>query len=213
MRMSEDGRIGLAEGDPDPAETVAQALVRFSPRQVTLEPGEIQTVRLQLRKPADLAAGEYRIHLVLREVPDVVEPPGGDTAPASAMSIELTPVYGICIPLIVRQGETEATVSLSNMRLISASAKDAAPRLAFTIHRHGNRSVYGDLQATALGPDGKARVIGLQKGLAVYVPNATRNVDMPLALALDARAIASTIHLSYVSGDGQLLAATDLATR
>ena len=61
-RMTVDGDIVLAD-NAEPDERFAEAMVRYSPRQVTLQPGQSQTVRVLLRKPAELAAGEYRSHL------------------------------------------------------------------------------------------------------------------------------------------------------
>ena len=36
---------------------------------MTLAPGETQAVRLLLRKPGNLADGEYRSHLLMQNVP------------------------------------------------------------------------------------------------------------------------------------------------
>ncbi|MFL5319107.1 MAG: molecular chaperone, partial [Myxococcaceae bacterium] len=70
MKMNDDGKL-----EPVPAgqavDHSAAQYIRFSPRQVTLEPKTTQTVRLQLRLPAELARGEYRSHLMLRALPDV----------------------------------------------------------------------------------------------------------------------------------------------
>ena len=56
-RMGENGEFIAIEA-PGPGEQFADSLLRYSPRQVTIAPGTSQTVRLLLRKPADLAAGE-----------------------------------------------------------------------------------------------------------------------------------------------------------
>ena len=58
-RMTEDGDL-VAIDSPLPGERFVGDMVRFSPRQLTLEPGSSQVVRLSLRKPADLPPGEYR---------------------------------------------------------------------------------------------------------------------------------------------------------
>src|SRR5689334_12319130 len=49
-RMSETGEFAPADA-PEPGERFADAMVRFSPRQVTIAPGSSQTVRMLLRKP------------------------------------------------------------------------------------------------------------------------------------------------------------------
>lgn len=56
MEMDESGK--LQDRPLDPGSQNLQTLFRFSPREVTLEPQETQTVRIQVRKPADLPTGQ-----------------------------------------------------------------------------------------------------------------------------------------------------------
>ncbi|MDB5095707.1 MAG: hypothetical protein JWM80_128, partial [Cyanobacteria bacterium RYN_339] len=42
---------------------LVDSLIRFTPKQVVLPPKQSQVVRIQIRKPEHLAAGEYRTHL------------------------------------------------------------------------------------------------------------------------------------------------------
>ena len=46
-----------------PGEHFADGMLSWSPRQITLQPGTAQVVRLMVRKPEGLAEGEYRSHL------------------------------------------------------------------------------------------------------------------------------------------------------
>ena len=133
-------------------------------------------MRLQLRKPADLPVGEYRIHLLFRGVPPAAaaRPEGGDAA--KGISIQLTPIYGLSIPLIVRQGETSAKVSLGEISL-----DPVAQTLHFRLERTGNRSVYGDLKATFTPHSGSSFPICQAKGVAVYTPNPSRKLSLSLS--------------------------------
>ena len=253
VRMEMDENGAFKERTPDPGAENLQTLFRFSPREVTLDPQESQTVRIQIRKPAELPAGEYRLHIVFRAVPTttpvpalmevpepsptkvealkVLPPKAEDTKrnstkpeipkalPAKAeapkhtparksaeapmgeprrdqtsaaeaptdpqisakdeapkgISIRLTPVYGIAIPLIVRHGETAAKVTISEPTL-----GEGARSLRFHLDRSGNQSVYGDLKATLLPPTGAPIVLAEMTGLAVYTPNSSRTVTMTL---------------------------------
>jgi hypothetical protein len=72
LRMNEQGGTTEIEASSArPGEQFAEPLVRYSPRQVTLEPQVAQTVRMQLRLPSDLPPGEYRSHLLFRAIPPV----------------------------------------------------------------------------------------------------------------------------------------------
>ena len=174
-RMDMDEVGAFKERPIDPGTENLQTLFRFSPREVTLEPQESQTVRIQVRKPAELPAGEYRLHMIFRAVP-----PAPAQAPVQAeapkgLSIKLTPIYGIAIPLIVRHGETTAKVSITDPVL-----GPAGRFLRFRLDRSGNQSVYGDLKATLLPPTGSSEVLAEATGLAVYTPNASRTVTLAL---------------------------------
>ncbi|MDP1830702.1 MAG: fimbria/pilus periplasmic chaperone [Geothrix sp.] len=207
VRMEMDEIGAFKERPLDPGTEGLQTLFRFSPREVTLEPQESQTVRIQVRKPAELTAGEYRLHMVFRAVPPASAPAPAPSETPKGISIKLTPIYGIAIPLIVRHGETSAKVSIADPVL------DAAGRsLRFRLDRGGNQSVYGDLRATLLPATGSPEVLAEATGLAVYTPNTGRTVTlaMPAARPLPA---GSRIRITYAlpaQEGGGLLAETIL---
>lgn len=185
LRMREDG--GMEEvAEPLADERFADQLLRFSPRQVTLEPGVTQTVRVQLRLPAELAAGEYRSHLVFRHLPDVDT--AGETPAKAApvgMAVELIPIYGVSIPVIIRHGDVgPATVTIRDLKLAQsvpgADALGGRPKLELTLERQGPRSVFGDLEVQAK-VGGSWQQVGRINRLAVYTPNVRRRVIVELA--------------------------------
>ncbi|MDB5934021.1 MAG: hypothetical protein JWQ01_1365 [Massilia sp.] len=179
-RMSETGELQPAD-TPQDGELFATTMVQFSPRQVTLQPGTSQTVRVMIRKPADLTPGEYRSHLQFQRLPDAkgassVETKGGDT---NEIGIFLNALVGASIPVIVRHDDTSASVSLSHLAM-QQSAAGAQPVLALQFDRTGNRSVYGDV-AVHFTPQGSAeQVVARAAGVAVYTPNALRRASVPL---------------------------------
>ncbi len=181
MRMTEDGAIQEV-AEPLPDEQFADTLVRFSPRQAELQPRVPLTIRLQVRLPAGLPAGEYRSHLVVRAVPPPREAVEDSAEPVTGVRIQITPAYGVAIPVIVRQGATEATVSLAGLELRGAGPGDPRQRLALELQRAGNRSVYGNLAVTLVPKSGRPLVVGRANGVAVYTPNAVRRLEVPLEL-------------------------------
>jgi hypothetical protein len=182
-RMTELGEIVPVEA-AIPGEQFADEMVRYTPRQVTLQPGASQTIRISVRKPADLAAGEYRSHLQFDRIADaagLADLASAAAEPASGVSIVLQTLIGASIPVIVRHGETSASVTLDSLQL-EPGRNALPPELSFTFRREGNRSVFGDLVATYAAP-GKAPIeIGGATGVAVYVPNAERKARLPLTL-------------------------------
>lgn len=178
MRMTEGGAIQEVDAAA-PGERFADTLVRFSPRQIELHPNVAATIRLQLQAPADLPDGEYRSHLVIRAVPTPAAP--GDAATGvSGVHIQLTPVYGVAIPVIVRRGATRAELAIRDLDL---ATRDGAPQqLRLALVRSGSRSVYGDLVVAYVPASGRPREVGVMRGLAVYTPNTVRRVEVPLDL-------------------------------
>ncbi len=197
-RMTEDGEIKSADS-AEAGEQFADAMLRFSPRQVTIAPGSSQTVRMLLRKPADLATGEYRSHLQFDRVADATPDDSVEAAAdgsAGKVGVVITALVGASIPVIVRQGDTEAHVQLTQLALQPAGA-DAGPLLAFEIRRDGNRSVYGDLAVTFTPRGGAPVDVAKAGGVAVYVPNPLRRARLPLQLPPGATLAGGTLRLLY----------------
>lgn len=181
-RMSETGEFSAVDS-PRPGELFADELVRYSPRQVVLEPGASQTVRLSLRKPADLPAGEYRSHLQFDRIPDAGSASSLDTQgarlAAGEVGVQLKALIGVSTPVIVRHGETSASVTLAGLELLKPAAGQPAT-LALVLQRSGNRSVYGDLGAVFTPRGGEAQEVGKAGGVAVYTPNPLRRIKLAL---------------------------------
>lgn len=178
IRMKEDGNFELIN-QPDSGQYFASNCLRFFPRSVTLAPNEAQIVKVQLTKTSQLEPGEYRSHFYFRAVP--AEKPLGTPSTAndtSGISIQLIPVFGISIPVIVRRGETNANVNISDLELITD--EDMQPRLNMILHRTGNKSVYGDLKVVFISPQGKSIPVSEINGIAVYTPTPSRKISMPL---------------------------------
>lgn len=179
-RMNELGEILPAEA-VQPGEQFADTMLRYTPRQITLQPGASQTVRISVRKAPDLAPGEYRSHLQFDRVAESVGAANLETATKAApneLSIVLKALIGASIPVIVRHGETSANVSLENLSF--ERGRNGAPELSFAFRRMGNRSVYGDVTATYLAPGKKPVKVGKATGVAVYVPNTQRKARLEL---------------------------------
>jgi len=131
IRMEMNGKGDLKEVTPE-GPSVAEEMVRYAPQQVTLEPGVQQTVRILVRRPADLPEGEYRVHLLIRAVPKEEPAPAEvDSKEPNGVAIRLTPVYGVSIPIIVRQGDAPAIAGFS--QVVVAREPDGRTLLKFAL--------------------------------------------------------------------------------
>ncbi len=178
IRMMEDGSFETITS-PDPGQNFADKNIRYFPRTVKLPPNEAQVVKVQLLRTNQLAPGEYRSHFYFRAVPKIRPLGEGETKKdSSTISVRLTPIFGITIPVIIRIGESNTKVTLSDLTL--DFTQDSTPVLKLKFNRTGNFSVYGDLAVDHVSPQGTVTHVGAANGIAVYTPNTTRNFKFNL---------------------------------
>jgi P pilus assembly chaperone PapD len=178
IRMKDDGSFETITV-PDKGQNFADKNIRFYPRSVTLPPNQAQVVKVQFVKTNQLAPGEYRSHFYFRAVPKA-KPLGEEVAArdTTGISVRLTPVFGITIPVLIRVGEYTVKASLSDLKF--EMAPDGTPNLKLTFNRTGNFSVYGDLDVNYVSPSGKVISVGSANGIAVYTPNSIRRFQFSL---------------------------------
>lgn len=212
MRMSEAGNLATVSA-PLAGEQFADSMLVFSPRQVTLAPGTAQTVRVMVRRPAGMAPGEYRSHLYFERLPNATGQNSVESAATAdgKIGIVLNVLVGASIPVIVRQGESDATAALSHLALQDGAG--AQPALALQLERSGNYSVYGDL-AVNFAPKGGSEVeVGRAGGIAVYPPNPARSARIALAAPKGVALAHGVLHVTYrerPDAGGKLLAESSL---
>lgn len=178
-RMKEDGSFEQIS-KPDTGQLFADKYVRFFPRRVYLAPGEAQVVRMQVRRRAGMQNGEYRSHLYFRSVPQ--EKPLGrersQSKDTTGIGISLTPIFGITIPVIIRRGDPDVSLDITDIKLDTTPGKK--PKLSFVFNRSGNRSVYGELIVEYENQNVRPLQVGIVKGISVYTPNKIRKFSMEL---------------------------------
>lgn len=177
-KMLEDGSFKEIT-EAEAGQNFADKYLRFFPRTVTLAPNEAQLVKMQLIKTNELKPGEYRSHVYFRAVPK--ETALGTEAinkDSASIGVKLIPIFGITIPVIIRQGEPTTKVSLSELKMETVS--DTIPRLQFAFNRTGNMSVYGDIKVEHVSPQSVVTPVGIVRGVAVYTPGEIRRFQMDL---------------------------------
>ena len=180
FKMDDNGNFVLLN-ESDSGYNFASKNIRYFPRTVTLAPNEAQSVRLQLIKTANLLPGEYRSHLTFKNITNNAVL-GEESKPVkdSSISVKLVPSFGLSIPAIIRSGDGESTGTVSDIHFMHEEA-EAEDYVAFTLHRKGNFSLYGDIKISFTPADNKeTQELLLVKGLAVYTPNSIRKVKFNL---------------------------------
>ncbi|MEP6725263.1 MAG: molecular chaperone [Bacteroidota bacterium] len=194
VRMQEDGSF-IEITEPGAGENFADKYIRFFPHSVTLGPDESQVVKIQLNRSNELTAGEYRSHIYFRAIPGAAPLGEKQTAADSAIFIKLVPVFGISIPVIIRVGEVNTEVSLTDPSV--EMAEDTIPVLNMTFLRKGNMSIYGDLSVDYISEQGKTISAGTIKGIAVYTPNLVRRFKLNLEKHPGIDYHSGKLHITY----------------
>ena len=176
--MKEDGTFTMIE-KPDSGQMFADPYLRIFPRRVTLAPREPQVIMLQFRRKADMATGEYRSHLYFRAEKDS-KPLGAENTvtDTTQLKVQLIPIFGLSIPVIIRTGAVNVSASLSDLKM--EIQQDTIPYLKLTINRTGNISIYGDITVDYIPVQGKPYQIGTVKGMGVYTNINKRYVSIKL---------------------------------
>src|SRR4051812_1824217 len=207
-RMTEKGEL-IDVPTPSATDKAAEDMIVYAPRKVTLAPHDPQAIRIVARAPQGLPDGEYRVHMLFRAIPPatpVVQPTGEQP---KGVQFQLTPIYGVTIPVIVRLGNLEASAGIANVQL---EHRDNGAAVGLDLTRTGSRSVFGEVRV--LKP-GVKDPIAVQKGVAVYTEVGRRHVIIPLAAAYKG-GVTGPVTVEYIEtfDDGsRLLAQTQAVLR
>jgi P pilus assembly chaperone PapD len=184
-RMTADGRL-VDVTEPTAEEKLAEEMIVYAPRRVTLAPHQPQSIRIAARAPQGLRDGEYRVHLLFRAIPPATPVVAAkDAPPPTGLRFALTPIYGVTIPVIVRLGNLQAKAGIANVQL---ATQDGKPAVALDLSRSGDRSTFGEVRV--LKP-------GVKDPIAVYKEITTRQVTIPLDEAFKGSA-AGPVTVQYV---------------
>lgn len=204
--MTEEGDFEQVE-EPKEGQRFATDFLRYFPRQVTLAPNEAQTIRVQLTRTGNLEQGEYRSHMYFRAVEAQTALGAEEAEESEGISININTVFGISIPIIIREGTSTTELNLTD---ISLDTEGEMPKLSLVINRSGNMSVYGNLTSTHIAPDGTETEVGVVKGISVYTPNSKRTFGFELRSAAEIDLSAGILEVRYSEDKGETLATTKI---
>lgn len=209
-RLRLEDRDVKADGEyvviADPTSPLAaSSMLRLSVRQVTIPPRESVTVRVLLRKPAGLASGEVRSHLIVSELP-AVSPPIASSTVGEGLSVTITTIFGISIPVMVRNGETSARLAVPTLRRVSVPDQPTLENLQVRLETTGNRSMFVDLKVFP-ARQRRGPTIVEARGVSIYNPANARDLTITLNPEQAARLRNGSNVMTYqeVSKDGSAI--------
>lgn len=200
-KMTEKGNFEQVEA-PEEGQRFATDFLRYFPRRVSLAPNEAQTIRVQLTRTGNLEQGEYRSHMYLRAVEEQTALGAEEAEDSEGISINIKTVFGISIPIIIREGNSTTKIDLTELSL---NTEGENPKLSLVINRSGNMSVYGNLTATHIAPNGTETEVGMVKGVSVYTPNSKRSFTFQLRNTEEVDLTYGKLKISYAEDKGKTL--------
>ena len=176
----------------------ADSLLFFGPRRFTLAPRGIQTIKIQRKPKADLETGEYRSHILFQEAEDEKVATTEASTTVKGLSFTITALYGVSIPVVVRNGELYSEVKIQNAKHVKNGENNL---INVDIARSGNKSLRGDVLVKY-----QNKQIGLLKGVNVFLSIDKRNISIPLSLGefKESDLEGKTLSIEYVV-DGKAL--------
>jgi len=204
--MTPDGQIVAAADRPDVTVSSAADLVQYTPRRITLQPRESQAIRVRARPGGD---GEHRSHLTVTALPPENAGFTVDQAaagPGDAVSLQVIALFSVSIPVIVRDGPTDARAAIDRLSL---SREAAQTLLSLDLVRLGASSVYGDVEISVADADGP-RLVTAVRGVAVYPEVERRTVVAVLPQGVQPGQTLSVAYRDDDTAQGEVLATATL---
>jgi len=166
-----------AEGD----NRFLQNFAVFSPRQITIAPGEKQTVRVAVRRPAELAEGEYKSHLKFHIISAPVG--GGKNGEFNPnlnegeinIGIQVRASYSI--PIIYRVGSHDVDVEIGQPSF-NISERTGFMNVQIPLFRDGLHGVIGEVQVHHTPNNGEKFYVGALGNANLFPEISQRNVNI-----------------------------------
>jgi hypothetical protein len=196
--MKEDGSFVTVEKS-DSGQMFADPYLRVFPRRVTLAPGEPQVIMMQYRRVANMPPGEYRSHLYFRAEKNIGPLSLKSSGDSTQLSVQLIPIYGLSIPIIIRSGIVNVSSTLSDLKL--DTQQDTLKYLILTIHRTGNISVYGNILIEYIPAQGMPYEVGEIKGVGVYTNIEKRKIAIKLNNTPGQPLTTGKLKVQYISNE------------
>jgi fimbrial chaperone protein len=153
-----------------------QPYIRYSPRRVTLGPGESQVIKLALRPDSTAPEGEYYSHLrILTLNQEDLEAEEKDLPSAGQAGVSIRARSAVAIPVIWRNSDAEPKISIESAHIASKSGQ-----VAVTVRRSGMLSARAYLHVYDQRLDGTFQSVGGPVQVVIYPNLDTRVMRIPI---------------------------------
>lgn len=159
---------------------IASPFVRFSPRRVTLKPGESQKVKLLARRQANMEFPEYRSHLRFTALPPDLTDANDDEENVSGVQLKLNLLLSYTIPVVLRTEATNVQVKIDKIDFTAINANNKVAEATIYFSREGNTSAYGDATLYhRVSNNDDFEPVGYTKGINIFHEQKKARIVIP----------------------------------
>ena len=167
------GYVEIKDGQDD-GKTNLKDFAVFSPRQITLGPREKQTVRVAVRRPADLPDGEYRSHLNFRIIDKQDVDQSRVNLNENERRVKARVMASYSIPAIYRKGEYDVDVTFGQPSF-SVNPNNGRMLVNLPVNRSGIHGVIGQIEIFHTPNGGQETMIGSLANANLFTDITQRN--------------------------------------
>jgi len=144
-RVDDNGNYVMLTDEEKQSFPIASPYLRFTPRQVTLGPGERQVVKVLARRKANMPEQEYRSHLLFTALP--IDRSNDNRSPSKGMLMKLNLLMSYSVPVLLRNGEASIETQIEEVVINPVPEKPNMRQLLVKLSQKGNISSTGSLNA------------------------------------------------------------------
>lgn len=157
----------------------ASEYIRFAPRQVTLQPGERQVVKLMLRRKNSMDLPEYRSHITFTALPlreTETETETESTQQGASFKINVLTSYSV--PVMVRTAAPDIKVEIDNISIKKMA--NGNPVIQVTLSKTGLFSANGSFYVYFQGTEEQGeRKVGILNGVNFFHEASVLRLELP----------------------------------
>lgn len=196
LSMTPEG--GLRKQEEQPSWSL-QPHIRYSPRRMTLDPGETQLVKVALRRKEGVPPGEYYSHFkVLTLSSEDLENPTAKKDNEAERRVNIVARSAMAIPVIWRNTQQEPKAVIESV-VFDTAGNFRVSELQVGVRRLGKLSVRGFLHVVRPGEDDTEIPLADPVPLVIYPTVDVRTVPIQLRSRLRADELEKDVTVIYAS--------------
>ncbi len=204
--MDRDGE--LVQNSDSINEYEASTYLRIYPRTVTVPPGELQSVAVQLQANIDLEPGEYRSHLLFEPlIDDGSDNDIIDATDENEMRAQVRMLSAVSIPVSILVKDLTIDAEIKKVKIIQ---KNGTPSLAIRIERSGNRSLRGFFDFKHVPENGEPMLLQ-PKSITIYRELKSRDIFFDISALPRTGVLHITLKTTGPDGDYVVFDAKEIA--